>query len=54
MPPSFGYGAPPGPEPVEFTFEDALLNTWVDDSGDYLKLDSEEVIQREAPPPDQG
>ena len=22
MPPSFGYGAPPGPDPVEFTFED--------------------------------
>jgi hypothetical protein len=54
MPPSFGYGAPPGPDPVEFTFEDVLLNTWTDDSSDYLQLDGDDVTPREAPPPDQG
>jgi hypothetical protein len=54
MPPSFGYGAPPGPDPVEFTFEDVVLNTWADDSGDYLQLDAEDVTLREVPPSDQG
>jgi hypothetical protein len=54
MPPSFGYGAPPGPDPVEFTLEDVLLNTWADEAGDYLRLDAEEISPREAPPPDQG
>jgi hypothetical protein len=58
MPPSFGYGAPPGPEPVEFSFDDALLNTWVEDSVEdssvYLQLDADVVIPLEAPPPDQS
>lgn len=54
MPPSFGYGAPPGPEPVEFSFEDALLNTWLDDSSVYLQLDADVVTPPEAPPPDQS
>jgi hypothetical protein len=54
MPPSFGYGAPPGPDPVEFTFEDVVLNTWTDDSGDYLQLDAGDITPREEPPPDQG
>jgi hypothetical protein len=54
MPPSFGYGAPPGPDPVEFTFEDVLLNTWIDDSGDYLQLEADNLNPLEAPPPDQG
>jgi len=53
MPPSFGYGAPPGPDPVEFTFEDAVLNTWVDDASDYLQLD-DEITLSEAPPQDQS
>jgi hypothetical protein len=52
MPPSFGYDAPPGPDPVEFTFEDAVLNTWAEDSGYYLQLD--EFSPREAPQQDQG
>jgi hypothetical protein len=54
MPPSFGYDAPPGPDPVEFTLEDVLLNTWVDEAGDYLQLEANEIIPREAPPPDRG
>ncbi len=42
---------PPVPEPVEFSIEDVLLNTWEDDGGDYLRLD---IIGRppvEPPPP---
>jgi hypothetical protein len=54
MPPSFGYGAPPGPDPIEFTFEDVVLNTWADDSSDYLQLDADDVSPREAPQQDQG
>jgi hypothetical protein len=54
MPPSFGYDAPPGQEPVEFTYEDALLNTWTDEAGVYLRLDADELSPREAPPPDQA
>lgn len=54
MPPSFGYDAPPGPEPAEFTVEDALLNTWIDDPGDYLQLDREDVTPLEALQPDQA
>jgi hypothetical protein len=30
---------PVPPEPVEFSVEDAILNTWVEESGDYLRLD---------------
>jgi hypothetical protein len=54
MPPSFGYDAPPGPEPVEFTVEDALLNTWIDDPSDYLQLDAEDISPLEALRPDQA
>lgn len=54
MAPSVGNGAPPGPEPVEFSFDDALMNTWVDDSVVYLQLDAEDITPREAPPPDQS
>jgi hypothetical protein len=42
MPPSIDYNTPPGREPVEFSIEDALLNTWVDEGSVYLKLDIEE------------
>lgn len=42
MPPSIDYKTPPGSEPVEFSIEDALLNTWVDESSVYLRLDTEE------------
>lgn len=41
MPPS-DYNTPPGREPVEFSIEDALLNTWVDESAVYLRLDTDE------------
>lgn len=54
MPPSFGYGAPPGPDPVEFTFEDVLQNSWGDESGDYLQLEAEELSPHEALAPDQA
>ena len=42
MPPSIEHKTPPGREPVEFSIEDALLNTWAEDSSVYLKLDTEE------------
>lgn len=42
MPPSLDYTTPPGSDPVEFSIEDALLNTWVDETSIYLKLDTEE------------
>ena len=51
MPPS-RYTAPPGPDPVEFSLEDAVLNTWVEDTSLYLRLDEDELTPREAPPPD--
>jgi hypothetical protein len=54
MPPSFGYGAPPGPDPVEFTSDDVMLNTWTDEASDYLQLDRDEISQHEAPLPDQA
>lgn len=50
MPPSSRYSAPPGPEPVEFSFEDALLNTWVDESAVYLRLDGHEPQEFEPEP----
>lgn len=46
MPPSIEYRTTPGSEPVEFSIEDALLNTWVDDSSVYLKLDTDEESER--------
>jgi hypothetical protein len=53
MAPSPAYTFSGGPEPVEFSFEDALLNTWVEDGSVYLKLD-EEPTQHEVPQPDQS
>jgi hypothetical protein len=53
MPPSPGYNPVAGPEPVEFSVEDAMLNTWVDDSSVYLNLD-DETIPREGPQLDQS
>ena len=53
MPPTPGYFLAAGFEPVEFSFEDALLNTWVDDNSVYLRLD-EETNPAEAPPQDQS
>lgn len=42
MPPTIDYRTPPGSEPVEFSIEDALLNTWVDDNTVYLRLETDE------------
>jgi hypothetical protein len=53
MAPSPAYSAPRGSEPVEFSYEDALLNTWVDEGSVYLQLD-EEPTQHEAPQQDQS
>jgi hypothetical protein len=39
MPLSTSHSGPPRAEPVEFSFEDALMNTWVDDSSVYLQLE---------------
>ena len=41
---------PPVPEPVEFSVEDALLNTWEDEDGDYLRLDPIQLPPTEPPP----
>jgi hypothetical protein len=42
MPPSIDYNTPPGREPVEFSIEDALLNTWVDEASVYLRLETDQ------------
>jgi hypothetical protein len=54
MPLSFGPGAPPGPDPVEFSFDEVLLNTWVDDSSVYLQLEADDIAPLEPPPSDQS
>lgn len=52
MPPS---PTTPVPEPVEFSIEDALLNTWEDEGGDYLRLDTSQRPAIEPPsPPDRS
>ena len=38
-------------EPAEFSVEDAILNTWEEDPGEYLRLDSTDP-PAEPPPPD--
>jgi hypothetical protein len=42
MPPSIDYKNSPGGEPVEFSIEDALLNTWVDEASVYLRLETDQ------------
>jgi hypothetical protein len=42
MPPAIDYTISPGTEPVEFSIEDALLNTWVDENTVYLRLETDE------------
>lgn len=32
----------PMPDPVELSLEDVMLNTWLEDTGDYLRLDAPE------------
>jgi hypothetical protein len=51
MPPT---STPPVPEPVEFSVEDAMLNGWVEDSGDYLRLDPRPAPPAEPPSHDQS
>ena len=45
---------PAAPDPVEFSVEDAILNNWVEETGDYLRLDSPDVVPAEPPPADQS
>ena len=54
MPLEIGLNSPPPAEPIEFSMEDAVLNTWVEDSGNYLRLDPEELRLPEESPLDQS
>jgi hypothetical protein len=45
MSPSVPLNGPSVFDPVEFSIEDAVLNSWVEDAGIYLQLDISE------PPP---
>ena len=42
---------PAPPEPVEFSIEDAILNTWVEESGEYLQLETSDQQPPEPPDP---
>ena len=42
----------PTPDPVEFSVEDAMLNTWVEDTGDYLQIDAPALAPPVEPPDD--
>lgn len=44
--------APPVNEPVEFSVEDAILNTWVEDTGFYLRLEPAERDTADTTPGD--
>jgi hypothetical protein len=50
MPPSH---TPPAPEPVEFSFEDAMVAMWPEEPGDYLRLDAPDPWPFDAPPDEQ-
>lgn len=54
MPRSATYRDSARPERVEFSLQDALLNTWVDDSSEYLQLETDSLTPLEEPPPDQS
>jgi hypothetical protein len=45
MPPSIDDTTPVNADSVEFSIEDALLNAWVDDTSDYLRLDTDESAE---------
>jgi hypothetical protein len=34
---------PPIPEPVELSLEDLVLDTWLEDTGEYLQIDAPEI-----------
>jgi hypothetical protein len=41
------------PDPVEFSVDDAIVNTWSEESGDYLRLEPPpELVPADPPPPD--
>jgi hypothetical protein len=45
----------PMPDPVELSLEDVMLDTWLEDTGEYLRLDMPERAPRvpaDAPPAD--
>jgi hypothetical protein len=37
---------PPIPEPVELSLEDLVLDTWLEDTGEYLRIDGPELTPR--------
>jgi len=39
---------------VELSAEDAVFDTWVEDTGNYLRLDSDDLTPLEAQRPDQA
>jgi len=39
---------------VELSAEDAVFDTWLEDTGNYLRLDSDDLTPPEAPRPDQA
>ena len=46
---------PPMPAPVELSLEDVMLETWLEDTGEYLRLDAPKRSPRvpaDAPPAD--
>lgn len=40
MPPMTPLSTAPLQDPIEFSVEDAMLNTWVEDTSVYLRLDA--------------
>lgn len=46
MPSTLTLNTAPVPEPVEFSVEDAVMNTWIEDTGLYLRLDTNEGMRR--------
>ena len=43
---------PPTTEPAEFSIDDAILNTWEEEPGEYLRLDPPDGPPAEPPPID--
>jgi hypothetical protein len=42
----------PTTDPVEFSIDDAILNAWEEEPGEYLRLDPPDSEPDEPPPPD--
>jgi hypothetical protein len=50
-------GPSPIPEPVELSLEDMVLDTWLEDTGEYLRIDAPELTPLappDAPPADRS